>query len=81
MSEHSHTWSNCCSFLYTHNWWHVAVCHLEQGGKDALDKVLAIYDAHVWNSNYQGDHQVLLELHISSINAPHSDCRNDVMLS
>ncbi|CAK9206711.1 unnamed protein product [Sphagnum troendelagicum] len=57
MSEHSHTWSNCCSFLYTHNWWHVAVCHLEQGGTNALDKVLAIYDAHVWDSNCQGDHQ------------------------
>ncbi len=73
----------CCmdAHSYTHNWWHVAVCHLEQGGTNALDKVLAIYDAHVWDSNYQGDHQVLLQLHISSINAPHLDCRNDVMPS
>lgn len=19
------TWDSCCSFLYTHNWWHVAL--------------------------------------------------------
>ncbi|GAB2280350.1 hypothetical protein Dimus_014987 [Dionaea muscipula] len=42
MEEYSSAWSSCSSFLYTHNWWHVAVCYLE--GHSPLRKVLDVYD-------------------------------------
>ncbi|GAB4839915.1 hypothetical protein Ancab_020625 [Ancistrocladus abbreviatus] len=43
MEECSSSWSSCSSFLYTHNWWHVAVCYLE--GHSPIEKVLYIYDS------------------------------------
>jgi tetratricopeptide (TPR) repeat protein len=39
------TWENCNSMLYTHNWWHIALYYLE---KQDFQKVLSLYDAHVW---------------------------------
>ncbi|CAN6802839.1 unnamed protein product [Brassica oleracea var. botrytis] len=33
-------------FLYTHNWWHVALCYLEGGSP--MSKVEEIYDNHIW---------------------------------
>lgn len=33
-----------------HNWWHVAACQLELGGRSALKTVLYIYDEHIWGS-------------------------------
>eukprot|EP00850_Spirogloea_muscicola_P006546 SM000031S11555 [mRNA] locus=s31:338099:342522:+ [translate_table: standard] len=33
---------------YTHNWWHVALCHLERGAPGHLQAVLEIYDTHLW---------------------------------
>ncbi|CAM6089845.1 unnamed protein product [Calypogeia fissa] len=48
MSKQSNSWDNCCTFIYVHNWWHMAVCQLELGGCDAIDKVLAIFDNQIW---------------------------------
>ncbi len=45
MESHSDTWENCNSMLYTHNWWHLALYYLE---KEDIQKVLEIYDAHLW---------------------------------
>ena len=45
IESHSDTWENCNSMLYTHNWWHVALYYLE---KEDIQKVLEIYDAHLW---------------------------------
>ncbi|MCO5569593.1 hypothetical protein L7F22_023309 [Adiantum nelumboides] len=42
------SWNNCCSFMYSHNWWHLAVTHLEWGCIHSLDKVIGIYDCHLW---------------------------------
>ncbi|KAG9450381.1 hypothetical protein H6P81_010346 [Aristolochia fimbriata] len=41
----SWSWSCCSSFMYTHNWWHVAVCYLE--GHSPFESVLKIYDHHI----------------------------------
>jgi hypothetical protein len=41
----SDTWAGLTSFMYTHNWWHVALFLISEGrGAEAL----ALYDAHVW---------------------------------
>ncbi|KAJ6818183.1 tetratricopeptide repeat protein 38 [Iris pallida] len=46
MESCSSTWNSCSSFMYTHNWWHVAVCYLE--GDSPLHKVLEVYDHYIW---------------------------------
>ncbi|KAJ4711237.1 Tetratricopeptide repeat 38 [Melia azedarach] len=46
MEECASTWSSCSSFMYTHNWWHIALCYLE--GHSAMKKVLEVYDNHIW---------------------------------
>ncbi|KAF1072574.1 MAG: hypothetical protein GAK45_00164 [Pseudomonas citronellolis] len=38
-------WDGLNSFMYTHNWWHLALFHLARG-RNA--RVLDIYDQHVW---------------------------------
>ena len=38
-------WEGLNSFMYTHNWWHLALFRLSRGEFDAA---LAIYDDHVW---------------------------------
>ena len=40
-----HHWDGLNSFMYTHNWWHLALFYLARGEGQ---KVLAIYDQHVW---------------------------------
>lgn len=45
MKTCSDSWNACCSFMYTHNWWHLALCYLE--GHAHLSKVLHIYDSHI----------------------------------
>ncbi|CAO2829136.1 unnamed protein product [Amaranthus hypochondriacus] len=42
MVERSPSWSSCLSFMYAHNWWHVAICYLE--GHSPVAKVLDVYD-------------------------------------
>ncbi|KAI9170257.1 hypothetical protein LWI28_025086 [Acer negundo] len=46
MEECSSTWGSCSSFIYTHNWWHVALCYLE--GHSPIRKVIEVYDNHIW---------------------------------
>lgn len=38
-------WTGLNSFMYTHNWWHLALFHLARGREQ---RVLGIYDEHVW---------------------------------
>lgn len=38
-------WDGLTSFMYTHNWWHLAVFYISAG---RFDEALAIYDEHVW---------------------------------
>jgi hypothetical protein len=45
MAARSGGWARCSSFLYTHNWWHVALFHLELGERD---QALALFDGRVW---------------------------------
>ena len=40
-----HHWDGLNSFMYTHNWWHLALFYLARGEDQ---RVLAIYDQHVW---------------------------------
>ncbi|CAN8291670.1 unnamed protein product [Cochlearia groenlandica] len=46
MEEFAECWPSCSSFMYTHNWWHVALCYLEGGSP--MSKVEEIYDNHIW---------------------------------
>lgn len=45
MEERSPEWADCNSFMYTHNWWHLALFHLEN---EDFDAALSVYDQHVW---------------------------------
>ncbi|XP_019095160.1 PREDICTED: tetratricopeptide repeat protein 38-like isoform X2 [Camelina sativa] len=53
MEERSESWPPCSSFMYTHNWWHVALCYLEGGAP--LSKVEEIYDDHIWKELEKDD--------------------------
>ncbi|KAK1282229.1 hypothetical protein QJS10_CPB22g01176 [Acorus calamus] len=53
MEACSSSWNSCSSFMYTHNWWHVAVCYLE--GHSPLQKVLEVYDNHIWKELQRSD--------------------------
>lgn len=35
MLARAHTWTDLCSFMHTHNWWHVALAQVEQGAAAA----------------------------------------------
>ncbi|MCG8491659.1 MAG: tetratricopeptide repeat protein [Sneathiellales bacterium] len=48
MREYSSEWEDCNSFMYTHNWWHLALFHLE---KEEFDQALALYDGHIWGQD------------------------------
>jgi tetratricopeptide (TPR) repeat protein len=41
-------WAGLNSFMYTHNWWHLALFHLSLG---RADRVLEIYDRHCWTQD------------------------------
>lgn len=45
MTAMSPTWQGLNSFMYTHNWWHLALFGLALGEREPL---LALYDRHVW---------------------------------
>ncbi|MBD9676589.1 tetratricopeptide repeat protein [Pseudomonas sp. PDM18] len=45
LEEASAGWQGLNSFMYTHNWWHLALFHLARGNQQ---RVLEIYDRHVW---------------------------------
>ncbi|SLN12127.1 tetratricopeptide repeat protein [Oceanibacterium hippocampi] len=39
------TWEDCNSFMYTHNWWHLALFHLDRG---EVAETLRLYDERLW---------------------------------
>ncbi len=41
----SASWTGLTSFMYTHNWWHLALFLISEG---RLEEALAIYDGHCW---------------------------------
>src|SRR6185369_2601240 len=41
----SDTWESCNSFMYTHNWWHLALFLIDL---DRTDEALALFDKRVW---------------------------------
>lgn len=41
----SSEWDGCNSFMYTHNWWHLALFHLEN---EKFENALSLYDRHIW---------------------------------
>lgn len=45
MQDLSSEWDACNSFMYTHNWWHLALFHLEN---ENFSAVLSLYDDFVW---------------------------------
>lgn len=45
MHAHAGHWDRCSSFLYTHNWWHTALFHLDRG--EPL-RALSLFDVRVW---------------------------------
>ncbi|KAL3631103.1 hypothetical protein CASFOL_024087 [Castilleja foliolosa] len=53
MNNCAKSWSSLSSFMYTHNWWHVALCYLE--GHAPIEKVRDIYDKHIWKELERSD--------------------------
>ncbi|KAA8533033.1 hypothetical protein F0562_032850 [Nyssa sinensis] len=53
MEECSRSWGLLSSFMYTHNWWHVALCYLE--GNSPIRKVLEVYDHCIWKELERSD--------------------------
>jgi len=45
LQDVSQTWTELNSFMYTHNWWHLALFLINRG---RYDEVLDIYDQHIW---------------------------------
>jgi hypothetical protein len=45
LASHAEGWGGCSSFLYTHNWWHLALFHLDL---DDAEAALGMLDRHVW---------------------------------
>ncbi len=45
MESMSDTWEGCNSFMYTHNWWHLALFLIDL---DRTEEALAIHDGRVW---------------------------------
>lgn len=45
MQANGQHWDRCSSFMYTHNWWHTALLHVD---RDDLDGALRLFDERVW---------------------------------
>lgn len=45
MDKRSDTWSSLCSFMYSHNWWHSALFHLEL---EDYNRAFSIFDDRLW---------------------------------
>ena len=45
LEDMSGTWEGCNSFMYTHNWWHLALFLIDL---DRTDEALALFDGRVW---------------------------------
>ncbi|PIN05642.1 hypothetical protein CDL12_21818 [Handroanthus impetiginosus] len=53
MNNCASSWSSLSSFMYTHNWWHIALCYLE--GHAPMEKVREIYDECIWKELERSD--------------------------
>lgn len=45
LKDFADTWAGCNSFMQTHNWWHLALFHLD---RDEPDQALALFDRRIW---------------------------------
>lgn len=45
LQAHASSWDDCMSFMYTHNYFHLAIAHLALGHWDAVEH---IFDQYVW---------------------------------
>lgn len=45
MHDLADEWDDCNSFMFTHNWWHTAIFHLD---RDEPQAALEIYDTRLW---------------------------------
>ncbi|PWR18943.1 tetratricopeptide repeat protein [Zavarzinia compransoris] len=45
LESHADSWDDCNSFMLTHNWWHLALMHLD---RDDAGAALALYDTRIW---------------------------------
>ena len=45
MEQWSARWQRCSSFMYTHNWWHTALFHMELG---QYDRAVNLFQTRVW---------------------------------
>lgn len=82
------SWDGLNSFMFTHNWWHVALFELAHG---ELDKALAVYDDRCWGvqPEYSQDQigaiSLLVRLELAGVDpgdrwqrlAPYLDSRSD----
>ncbi|XP_042499209.1 tetratricopeptide repeat protein 38 [Macadamia integrifolia] len=64
MEEYSSSWTSCSSFMYTHNWWHVAICYME--GYSPITKILRIYDENIWKELQRSD-AVCQEVYLNAL--------------
>ncbi|CAI9779336.1 unnamed protein product [Fraxinus pennsylvanica] len=64
MEECARSWSSLSSFMYTHNWWHVALCYLE--GRAPMEKVREVYDQHIWKELERTD-AVSVEVYLNAV--------------
>ncbi|XP_042056598.1 tetratricopeptide repeat protein 38-like [Salvia splendens] len=53
MMNCAQSWGSLSSFMYTHNWWHIALCYLE--GHAPITKVEDIYNEHIWKELERSD--------------------------
>ncbi len=45
LEARSHHWSGLNSFMFTHNWWHLALCEIATG---RAERALGLYDERCW---------------------------------
>lgn len=61
LEERAESWDTRSSFMYTHNWWHIALLHLHRGDVTAA---LEVFDTHIWT---QRKHHVQDQLNAISL--------------
>ncbi|CAK9172223.1 unnamed protein product [Ilex paraguariensis] len=64
MKESSRSWSALSSFMYTHNWWHVALCYLE--GHSPMKNVVEVYDLCIWKE-LERDDAMAAEVYLNAV--------------
>ncbi|KAL3824189.1 hypothetical protein ACJIZ3_020218 [Penstemon smallii] len=64
MEDCAKSWRSLSSFMYTHNWWHVALCYLE--GHAPIEKVREIYDEYIWKELERSD-AIAAEVYLNAI--------------